>query len=159
MTKKKKLLLALLAVILLFAALVVYASFQVCATSAERIRTLAGDDLILQPIGSVHHAITIRRPPRDVWPWLAQMGSGRAGWYSYDFIDNGATGAHLRQPGPDVARRTANGDGVMDRADGLENQIVSGKGADALGGSGADLEAGVNHKRRKEENHGEKGEE
>src|SRR5271157_2066206 len=89
MTKKKKLLLALLAVILLFAALVVYASFQVCATSAESIRTRAGDDLILQPIGSVHHAITIRRPPRDVWPWLAQMGSGRAGWYSYDFIDNG----------------------------------------------------------------------
>jgi len=24
-----------------------------------------------------------------VWPWLAQMGSGRGGWYSYDFIDNG----------------------------------------------------------------------
>ena len=25
----------------------------------------------------------------DVWPWLAQMGGGRAGWYSYDAIDNG----------------------------------------------------------------------
>lgn len=89
MTKKKKLLLALLAVILMFAALAVYASFQVRAAPAECIRALAGDDLIPKPIGSVHHAITIRRPPRDVWPWLAQMGSGRAGWYSYDFIDNG----------------------------------------------------------------------
>ena len=89
MTKKKKLLLALLAVIVLFAALAAYASFQVRATSAERVRTLAGDNLISRPIGSVHHAITIRRPPREVWPWLAQMGSGRAGWYSYDFIDNG----------------------------------------------------------------------
>ena len=27
--------------------------------------------------------------PHKVWPWLAQMGSGRAGWYSYDFVDNG----------------------------------------------------------------------
>jgi uncharacterized protein YndB with AHSA1/START domain len=37
----------------------------------------------------VNHAITIRRPPQDVWPWLAQSGSGLAGWYVYDFIDNG----------------------------------------------------------------------
>jgi hypothetical protein len=26
--------------------------------------------------------------PESVWPWLVQMGSGRAGWYSYDWIDN-----------------------------------------------------------------------
>jgi hypothetical protein len=32
----------------------------------------------------------IKRPRHDVWPWLAQMGAGsRAGWYSYDFLDNG----------------------------------------------------------------------
>jgi hypothetical protein len=23
-----------------------------------------------------------------VWPWLVQIGLGRAGWYSYDWIDN-----------------------------------------------------------------------
>jgi hypothetical protein len=57
--------------------------------SDERARALAGDNLIPHPIGAVNHAITIRRAPRDVWPWLAQMGSGRAGWYAYDFIDNG----------------------------------------------------------------------
>ena len=50
---------------------------------------LAGDDLIPHPIGVVNHAITIDRPPSAVWPWLAQMGAGRAGWYTYDFIDNG----------------------------------------------------------------------
>ena len=34
--------------------------------------------------------MTIRRAPRDVWPWLVQMGAGsRAGWYSYDWLDNG----------------------------------------------------------------------
>jgi hypothetical protein len=34
--------------------------------------------------------VTIMGSARDVWPWLAQMGAGaRAGWYSYDFFDNG----------------------------------------------------------------------
>ena len=34
------------------------------------------------------HAVTIAAPPESVWPWLAQMGAGRAGWYSYDWVDN-----------------------------------------------------------------------
>lgn len=54
----------------------------------ERVRLLPGDELIPNPIGVLMHAITIRRPPADVWPWLVQMGGGRAGWYSYDWIDN-----------------------------------------------------------------------
>lgn len=59
------------------------------ATPSEASRPLPGDELIAQPIGSFTHAITIQRPPRDVWPWLVQMGAGsRAGWYSYDFLDN-----------------------------------------------------------------------
>ncbi|MGA7078758.1 MAG: SRPBCC family protein [Terriglobales bacterium] len=86
---KKKMLLVLLGISIVFAVLAIYASMQVRATPDERARTLAGDDLIPQPIGSVNHAITIRRPRHDVWPWLAQMGSDRAGWYAYDFIDNG----------------------------------------------------------------------
>jgi hypothetical protein len=45
--------------------------------------------LIPEPIGALTHAITIGRPTREVWPWLVQMGAGsRAGWYSYDFLDN-----------------------------------------------------------------------
>ena len=31
--------------------------------------------------------ITIAAPPEAVWPWLVQMGYGRAGWYSYDKLD------------------------------------------------------------------------
>jgi len=63
---------------------------SVRATHRERTRVLPGDELIPEPIGTVTHAITIRRPAREVWPWLAQMGAGnRAGWYSYDIIDNG----------------------------------------------------------------------
>ncbi len=62
---------------------------RVRAMPDETARILAGDDLISQPIGAVNHAITIHCPPRCVWPWLAQMGAGRAGWYAYDLIDNG----------------------------------------------------------------------
>jgi hypothetical protein len=40
-------------------------------------------------MGAITHAITIDTPPGAVWPWLVQMGSGRAGWYAYDQIDNG----------------------------------------------------------------------
>jgi hypothetical protein len=35
-------------------------------------------------------AVTIAAPPDDVWPWLVQLGYGRAGWYSYDLFDNAA---------------------------------------------------------------------
>lgn len=63
---------------------------SVRATNDEQTCALPGDDLIQDAIGSLTHAITMHRPPLDVWPWLAQMGAGaRAGWYSYDWIDNG----------------------------------------------------------------------
>jgi hypothetical protein len=73
----------------LFGSIVTYGYLQVRAVSAEKAMALPGDDLISDPIGAVNHAITIHRPPSAVWPWLAQMGAGRAGWYAYDFIDNG----------------------------------------------------------------------
>ena len=62
---------------------------SVHALRSERSRGLSGDELLPDAVSSLTHAITIRRPPREVWPWLVQMGAGRAGWYSYDFIDNG----------------------------------------------------------------------
>src|SRR4030095_7013944 len=62
---------------------------SVRATRRERTCALPGDSLITHPIQSLTYAITIACPPHEVWPWLAQMGSGRrAGWYSYDRIDN-----------------------------------------------------------------------
>jgi hypothetical protein len=42
------------------------------------------------------HAITIDAPPERVWPWIAQMGAGRAGWYSWDAVDNGGTRSSTR---------------------------------------------------------------
>ncbi|WP_099025861.1 SRPBCC family protein [Mycolicibacterium palauense] len=58
------------------------------ATRAERTAALPGDELIGAPIVSLTHAVTLAAPPDRVWQWLAQMGAGRAGWYSYDRLDN-----------------------------------------------------------------------
>ncbi|HET9436111.1 MAG TPA: hypothetical protein VFO50_04580 [Candidatus Limnocylindrales bacterium] len=53
----------------------------------EAGRLLPGDELIASPSGVETRAITILAPEAAVWPWLVQMGFGRAGWYSYDAID------------------------------------------------------------------------
>jgi hypothetical protein len=58
------------------------------ASRAERAHPLPGDEIVREPITIFDHAITLDAPPEDVWPWLAQMGAGRGGWYSWDFIDN-----------------------------------------------------------------------
>jgi membrane protease YdiL (CAAX protease family) len=63
---------------------------SVRATREEKTGVLPGDERIPQAIDALTHGVTIRRAPRDVWPWLVQMGAGtRAGWYSYDWLDNG----------------------------------------------------------------------
>ena len=70
---------------------------SVRATEGEANRPLPGDELIPEAVASLAHAITIRCDRGDVWPWLAQMGAGsRAGWYSYDFIDNGRRPSAVR---------------------------------------------------------------
>jgi proline iminopeptidase len=86
---KWKLLISLLGISAALVLFAIYANLQIQATQAEHDQALAGDGLIVHPMGTLNHAITIHRPPREVWPWLVQLGSHRAGWYSYDFIDNG----------------------------------------------------------------------
>ncbi len=63
--------------------------WHVCwgATRVEAHRHLPGDDLV-PAAGGTTRAITIAAAPQQVWPWLVQIGFGRAGWYSYDWIDN-----------------------------------------------------------------------
>ena len=61
------------------------------ATTLEKRRPLPVDAIVPEPIFASTHAITIDAPPEQVWPWIAQMGAGRAGWYSWDAIDNGGT--------------------------------------------------------------------
>jgi len=59
------------------------------ATIVEKRRPLHVDTMIPDPLFTSTHAITIEAAPEQVWPWIAQMGAGRAGWYSGDAIDNG----------------------------------------------------------------------
>jgi hypothetical protein len=58
------------------------------ATDAEIADSQPGDDLIVDANVSATRAITIRRSPDVVWPWIAQLGQGRGGFYSYDFLEN-----------------------------------------------------------------------
>jgi hypothetical protein len=51
-------------------------------------RVLPGDDLLRAPDILSTRAVSIDAPPAAVWPWLVQMGSGRGGAYSYDWIEN-----------------------------------------------------------------------
>ncbi|HYK33128.1 MAG TPA: hypothetical protein VEV63_14260 [Streptosporangiaceae bacterium] len=58
------------------------------ATADEVSRELPGDDLRPDADVITTRAIGISAPPDCVWPWLAQIGSGRGGGYSYDWIEN-----------------------------------------------------------------------
>ena len=58
------------------------------ATAEEAARPLPGDELVTKADYVATRAITVHAPPHDVWPWLVQIGSGRAGWYTYDRLDN-----------------------------------------------------------------------
>jgi hypothetical protein len=58
------------------------------ATDEEVLRDLPGDELVPISGPSTTNAVTIDAPPSLVWPWLVQMGPGRAGAYTYDWIEN-----------------------------------------------------------------------
>jgi hypothetical protein len=58
-------------------------------SSEERTATYPGDDLISGGRRYGAMATTIAAPPERVWPWLVQMGCDRAGFYSFDRLDNG----------------------------------------------------------------------
>jgi hypothetical protein len=58
------------------------------ATADEVVRPMPGDSILGPGAPSTTRAITIGAPASQVWPWLAQLGYGRAGWYSYDWLDN-----------------------------------------------------------------------
>ncbi len=58
------------------------------ATPDEVTGPMPGDDLMDRAHFVATRAISIAAPPDRVWPWLVQVGFGRAGFYSYDFVDN-----------------------------------------------------------------------
>jgi hypothetical protein len=59
------------------------------ATPEESARTFPYDELVPDPTWSSTRAVTVAATPEQIWPWLVQLGWGRAGWYGYDWADNG----------------------------------------------------------------------
>ena len=57
-------------------------------TSEEQDRALAGDVLLPVVDHSTTRAITINAAAQDIWPWIVQLGQGRGGFYSYDWLEN-----------------------------------------------------------------------
>jgi len=58
------------------------------ATPAEVVAALPGDELVPEPTLGYTRAISIAAPVEAVWPWLAQIGQGRGGLYSFDGLEN-----------------------------------------------------------------------
>jgi hypothetical protein len=64
------------------------------ATDKESDEPLPGDHLIANADLTATRAITVRASADQVWPWIAQLGQGRGGFYSYDFLEN-LVGCHI----------------------------------------------------------------
>jgi hypothetical protein len=58
------------------------------ATEEEITRSMPGDDLAIDPTFNATRAVTINARPEEIWPWIVQIGYRKAGFYSYDRLDN-----------------------------------------------------------------------
>jgi len=58
------------------------------ATAAEAAAALPGDDFVPEPAEQTTLAVTVDAPAEEIWTWLVQMGQGRGGMYSYDWLEN-----------------------------------------------------------------------
>lgn len=58
------------------------------AAEDELTLDLPGDSLVTDPDFNATRGITINSRPEDIWKWIIQIGSRRAGWYSIDWMDN-----------------------------------------------------------------------
>lgn len=55
---------------------------------ANAQRALPGDHLVRDPLWGWTHAVEIERSAAEVWPWVAQIGATRGGFYSYQWLEN-----------------------------------------------------------------------
>src|SRR4030042_3097080 len=61
------------------------------ATNEEVKAKMPGDEIVKTAHFNATRAISINATPENIWKWIIQIGSKRAGWYSIDWIDNGGT--------------------------------------------------------------------
>jgi hypothetical protein len=58
------------------------------ATPEEVVGVHPGDQLLPGPVSTTTYGVSVDAPAEDVWPWLVQMGQGRGGMYSYEWLEN-----------------------------------------------------------------------
>jgi hypothetical protein len=58
------------------------------AEPGDETRTVPGDELLPAGGTQILHAVTIEAPAEEVWPWVAQLGQDRGGFYSYEWLEN-----------------------------------------------------------------------
>jgi hypothetical protein len=96
-------LLAIIALPVLLSAIYLFAirpsALRWGATAEEVARSMPGDDLVSSPSFCATRGITIQGRPDDIWPWLVQIGYGRAGFYGYDLIENLGSVSGIRSAG------------------------------------------------------------
>jgi hypothetical protein len=98
------------------------------ATRQERGGSLAGDETVPRPGVQHTRAVTIDAPADRVWPWLAQIGQDRGGFYSYTWLENLA-GCRMRNADrvhPEWQRREIGDTVLLHHAGGLQVLGVDG---------------------------------
>jgi hypothetical protein len=61
---------------------------RIGTTESERGSPLPGDDIVPHPKTGYTVGMTIHAAPSAIWPWLVQMGQGRGGFYTHEWIEN-----------------------------------------------------------------------
>jgi hypothetical protein len=81
--------LGLLLIVLTVSFGLVLPAFERWGATREEVNSVQpGDELVANPLISWTNGIAIDAPPEAVWPWIAQIGDTRGGFYSYTFIEN-----------------------------------------------------------------------
>lgn len=57
-------------------------------SQAELVHPFPADEFVPEPKSSFTHGVIIQAPASDVWPWIAQIGQGKGGFYSYEALEN-----------------------------------------------------------------------
>jgi hypothetical protein len=80
----------ILSVFLVLFIIVIYRPWAINwgATEIEIKRAMPGDKIVANPTFNATRAVTIQAQPEEIWPWIVQIGYQRAGFYSYDRLDN-----------------------------------------------------------------------
>ncbi len=110
----------------------------------EATDSLPGDGLVPEPKWSYTLGIEMDAAPEHVWPWIAQIGQGRGGFYTYQTLENlvGCKIANTTEILPEHQHPAA-GDGIRlhPTTPPLRLEIVEPPEALVLFGSPADIGA------------------